>query len=196
MNSHFFAVLSRMKYIERWALMRNARHENLSEHSLEVAMIAHALCVIGNARFQRDLNADRAAVKALYHDAGEIITGDMPTPVKYYNESIRKAYHQVEDDAEQQLLGQLPKDLQEEYQDIFARDEELDMYIKAADKLSALIKCIEERSAGNTEFITAEKSTREALIRMTEGLPEITVFMEEFLPSYGKTLDELLERND
>ena len=196
MNSHFFAVLSRMKYIERWALMRNARHENLSEHSLEVAMIAHALCVIGNARFQRDLNADRAAVKALYHDAGEIITGDMPTPVKYYNESIRKAYRQVEDDAEQQLLGQLPKDLQEEYQDIFARDEQLDLYIKAADKLSALIKCIEERSAGNTEFITAEKSTREALIRMTEGLPEITVFMEEFLPSYGKTLDELLERND
>ncbi|MBR2669430.1 MAG: 5'-deoxynucleotidase [Solobacterium sp.] len=196
MNSHFFAVLSRMKYIERWALMRNARHENLSEHSLEVAMIAHALCVIGNARFQRDLNADRAAVKALYHDAGEIITGDMPTPVKYYNESIRKAYHQVEDDAEQQLLGQLPEDLQEEYQDIFARDEQLDLYIKAADKLSALIKCIEERSAGNTEFITAEKSTREALIRMTEGLPEITVFMEEFLPSYGKTLDELLERND
>ena len=196
MNSHFFAVLSRMKYIERWALMRNARHENLSEHSLEVAMIAHALCVIGNARFQRDLNADRAAVKALYHDSGEIITGDMPTPVKYYNESIRKAYRQVEDDAEQQLLGQLPKDLQEEYQDIFARDEQLDLYIKAADKLSALIKCIEERSAGNTEFITAEKSTREALIRMTEGLPEITVFMEEFLPSYGKTLDELLERND
>ncbi|MBQ1467648.1 MAG: 5'-deoxynucleotidase [Solobacterium sp.] len=196
MNSHFFAVLSRMKYIERWALMRNARHENLSEHSLEVAMIAHALCVIGNARFQRDLNADRAAVKALYHDAGEIITGDMPTPVKYYNESIRKAYRQVEDDAEQQLLGQLPEDLQEEYQDIFARDEQLDLYIKAADKLSALIKCIEERSAGNTEFITAEKSTREALIRMTEGLPEITVFMEEFLPSYGKTLDELLERND
>ena len=196
MNSHFFAVLSRMKYIERWALMRNARHENLSEHSLEVAMIAHALCVIGNARFQRDLNADRAAVKALYHDAGEIITGDMPTPVKYYNESIRKAYRQVEDDAEQQLLGQLPEDLQEEYQDIFARDEQLDLYIKAADKLSALIKCIEERSAGNTEFITAEKSTREALIRMTEELPEITVFMEEFLPSYGKTLDELLERND
>ena len=196
MNSHFFAVLSRMKYIERWALMRNARHENLSEHSLEVAMIAHALCVIGNARFQRDLNADRAAVKALYHDAGEIITGDMPTPVKYYNESIRKAYRQVEDDAEQQLLGQIPEDLQEEYQDIFARDEQLDLYIKAADKLSALIKCIEERSAGNTEFITAEKSTREALIRMTEGLPEITVFMEEFLPSYGKTLDELLERND
>ena len=196
MNSHFFAVLSRMKYIERWALMRNARHENLSEHSLEVAMIAHALCVIGNTRFQRDLNADRAAVKALYHDAGEIITGDMPTPVKYYNESIRKAYRQVEDDAEHQLLGQLPGDLQEEYQNIFARAEELDLYIKAADKLSALIKCIEERSAGNTEFLTAEKSTREALIRMTEGIPEITVFMEEFLPSYGKTLDELLERND
>ncbi len=196
MNSHFFAVLSRMKYIERWALMRNARHENLSEHSLEVAMIAHALCVIGNTRYQRNLNADRAAVKALYHDAGEIITGDMPTPVKYYNESIRKAYRQVEDDAEHQLLGQLPEDLQEEYQNIFARDEELDLYIKAADKLSALIKCIEERSAGNTEFITAEKSAREALIRMTEGIPEITVFMEEFLPSYGKTLDELLERND
>ena len=119
MTYNFFATLSRMKYIERWALMRNAREETLSEHTLDVAMIAHALCVIGNKRFGKSLNADRAALIGLYHDASEIITGDMPTPVKYYNDDLRDAYKEVERAAEQRLLKQLPEDLQDVYGEIF-----------------------------------------------------------------------------
>ncbi len=193
-ENHFFAIVSRMKYIERWALMRSSRPENLSEHSLEVAMIAHALCTIGNVRFGKELSADRAAVIGLYHDASEIITGDMPTPVKYFNDSIRGAYKQVEAAAEQQLLSQLPDDLRTVYETLFYNDDILHAYVKAADKISALIKCIEEESAGNTEFRTARISTEESVAQMAETMPEIRVFLEEFLPSYGKTLDELLKR--
>ena len=196
-NSHFFAIVSRMKYIERWALMRSSRPENLSEHSLEVAMIAHALCTIANVRYDENLNADRAAVIALYHDASEIITGDMPTPVKYFNEQISGAYKQVESNAEAQLLSQLPEDLRPYYEGIFKTESEeekkLRMYVKAADKLSALIKCIEEASSGNTEFKTAYKSTEKSLKEMTKDIPAVMDFMKEFVPSYGKTLDELLE---
>ena len=199
MTYNFFAVLSRMKYIERWALMRNARTETLSEHTLDVAMIAHALCVIGNVRFGRHLDADRAALTGLYHDASEIITGDMPTPVKYYNRDIRDAYKEVEHVAEQRLLEQLPEDLRSVYSEIFqgARSEE-DVYmrrlVKAADKLSALIKCMEETGAGNGEFKTAQISTLESVEKLADELPEVKVFMEEFLPPYGNTLDELLGR--
>lgn len=199
MTSNFFATLSRMKYIERWALMRNARTETLSEHSLDVAMIAHALCVIGNVRFGRSLNADRAALVGLYHDASEIITGDMPTPVKYYNRDIRDAYREVEHVAEQRLLRQLPQDLRGAYSDIFGGDRsEEDQYmrrlVKAADKISALIKCMEETGAGNGEFRTAQNSTRKAVEELAWELPEVGVFVEEFLPPYGSTLDELLGR--
>ena len=219
--SPFFATISRMKYIERWALMRNSRSENLSEHAAEVAMIAHALCVIGNVRYNRGLNAERAALIGLYHDASEIITGDMPTPVKYYNDDLKKAYKEVENAAEQRLLDKLPDDLRPSYEAIFhplyesepedMSDEaaanpmiavameklyEQDAYarrlVKAADKLSALIKCIEESRAGNTEFRTAEESTRSAIDALSEELPEVRDFVREFLPSYGKTLDELL----
>ena len=199
MTYNFFAVLSRMKYIERWALMRNARTETLSEHTLDVAMIAHALCVIGNVRFGRHLDADRAALTGLYHDASEIITGDMPTPVKYYNRDIRDAYKEVEHVAELRLLEQLPEDLRSVYSEIFqgARSEE-DVYmrrlVKAADKLSALIKCMEETGAGNGEFKTAQISTLESVEKLADELPEVKVFMEEFLPPYGNTLDELLGR--
>lgn len=193
-DHHFFAIVSRMKYIERWALMRSTRRENLSEHSLEVAMIAHALCILGNTRYGRSLPADRAAVISLYHDAGEIITGDLPTPVKYFNEEIRDAYRQVEGNAVEQLLAQLPQDMRSAYADVLREDEELRPYIKAADKLSALIKCIEEESAGNTEFRTALLSTRQSLETMAETLPEINDFMKEFLPAYGRTLDELLQK--
>ena len=202
MESHFFATISRMKYIERWALMRSSRPENLSEHAMEVAMIAHALCTIGNIRFGKHLNADRAAVIGLFHDASEIITGDMPTPVKYYNRDIRSAYKEVEQVAENRLVRQLPEDLRGVYADIFgiAEPEEQDPeesylrgIVKAADKLSALIKCIEEEYSGNNEFVRAKKSTREALDAICGSCPEAAVFMEEFLPSYGKTLDELLE---
>lgn len=197
---HFFATVSRMKYINRWALMRNSRMEDLSEHSLEVAMIAHALCMIGNVRYGKHLNGERAAVIALYHDASEIITGDLPTPVKYYSEEIRDAYKNVESLAEDQLLEELPDDLKGIYRSILKADtsEEdrvLRRYVKAADKLSALIKCIEEESAGNTEFKTAKISTEESLKEMIPEIPEIGDFITEFLSSYGSTLDELLSRH-
>lgn len=193
----FFATIARMKYIERWALMRNAREENLSEHSMEVGMIAHALCTLGNVRFGRHLDADRAALIGIYHDASEIITGDMPTPVKYYNRQIRSAYKEVEAAAEDHLLDRLPQDLRPVYEDIFhgrTEDEEeayMRRLVKAADKLSALIKCIEEENAGNREFRTARISTEKTLQQMAEEFPEVRTFMEEFLPPYGSTLDEL-----
>lgn len=195
-NFGFFALMSRMKYIERWALMRNARTENLSEHSLEVAMIAHALCVIGNTRYGKSLNAEKAALIGLYHDASEIITGDMPTPVKYHNRELKTAYKEVEAEAERRLLDKLPEDLRPAYEEIFEGAEEermLRRLVKAADKFSALIKCLEEESSGNTEFRSARKSTEAALAQMEEELPEIGDFRREFLPSYGNTLDELTE---
>ena len=192
---HFFATVSRMKYIQRWALMRSSRPENLSEHALEVAMIAHALCTLGNVRYGRHLNGERAALMAIYHDASEIITGDMPTPVKYYSAEIRDAYKHVEQIADEQLLEQLPEDLRKVYAPVLKmQDEELVPYVKAADKLSAYIKCIEEAQAGNAEFRSAAESTRKILEQLAETMPEIRDFMTEFLPSYGSTLDELLAR--
>ena len=176
MTYNFFAILSRMKYIERWALMRNARTETLSEHTLDVAMIAHALCVIG-----------------------EIITGDLPTPVKYYNRDIRDAYKEVEHVAERRLLEQLPEDLRPAYSEIFegtksGEDRYMRRLVKAADKLSALIKCMEETGAGNGEFKTAQVSVQRSVEELAEELPEVKVFLAEFLPPYGNTLDELLGR--
>ena len=189
-----------MKYIERWALMRSSRPENLSEHALEVASIAHVLCTIGNVRYGQKLDADRAALLGLYHDATEIITGDMPTPVKYHNREIRNAYHEVEEAAARRLLLLLPEDLQETYQDILlpekSENAEEETYlrrlVKAADKLSALIKCIEEENAGNGEFRTAKKTIQDSVDQMAEQMPEVRDFCKEFLPAYGSTLDELL----
>ncbi|MBQ7536067.1 MAG: 5'-deoxynucleotidase [Stomatobaculum sp.] len=193
MTTNFFAAISRMKYIERWALMRSSRPENLSEHAMEVAMIAHALCTIGNVRYGKQLDADRAAVIGLFHDASEIITGDMPTPVKYYSESIRDAYKEVEAVAEQRLLSRLPEDLQPVYREVFGTSGSpyLRRLVKAADKLSALIKCIEEENAGNTEFRTAKKTIQAAVDKLCEELPEVRDFRDECLPPYGHTLDEL-----
>lgn len=197
MTYNFFATISRMKYIHRWALMRNSREESLSEHSLDVAMIAHALCTIGNVRYGRHLNADRAAVIGLYHDASEIITGDLPTPVKYGTAEMKNAYKQVERDADRRLLEGLPDDLKPVYEQIFIpSDEEDERYmrrlVKGADKISALIKCICEETTGNTEFRTARETTRKTLEEMARELPEVRDFMDEFLPAYGNTLDELM----
>ena len=196
----FFATISRMKYIERWALMRSSRPENLSEHAQEVAAIAHVLCTIGNLRYGQDLDADRAAMLGLYHDVTEIITGDMPTPVKYHSRDIRRAYHEVEDAAAKRLLQLLPSDLQDTYQSILlpeksenAESEEyMRRLVKAADKLSALIKCIEEEKAGNGEFRTAKKTIQDAVDELAAEMPEVRDFCREFLPSYGSTLDEQL----
>ncbi len=197
--SHFLAILSRMKYIERWSLMRNSRPENLSEHSLEVALIAHMLCVIGNAHHGRSLDAERAALVALYHDASEIVTGDLPTPVKYHDGAIRDAYKAVEHSAEERLLDALPADLRPSFEDVLwpavdAGESELHLrrLVKAADKISALIKCVEEARSGNTEFASAEASTRTAVCEMAVELPEVADFMRDFFPSYGATLDDLL----
>mgnify|MGYP000955860644 FL=1 len=199
-ESHFFATLSRMKYIERWALMRNAREETLSEHSLDVAVIAHALCVLANRRHGHHVDAERAALVGLYHDASEIITGDMPTPVKYGDEQILNAYKDVEIRAEQRLLDLLPEDLREDYEDLFfGGDDAEEIYmrklVKAADKLSALIKCMEEEEAGNREFRTAKESIWTAVQGMVAEYPEVADFADVFLPSYGKTLDQLLGRD-
>jgi 5'-deoxynucleotidase len=193
-ESHFFALLSRLKYIERWALMRSASPENLADHSLEVAMIAHALCVIGNVRYGKSLNAERAALIGMYHDASEIITGDMPTPVKYFNSEIRSAYAKVEEAAAERLISALPDDLRPVYEDILHGndDEYLMRLVKAADKISALIKCVDEEHAGNEEFKTAANSTRLAIDAMAIDMQEVADFLREFLPSYGRTLDELL----
>ncbi len=192
MSYSFFAMISRMKYIDRWALMRNTENESLDSHSKEVAVIAHALAVIGNKRFGKSYNPDRAAVLGLYHDAHEIITGDMPTPVKYQNDDILVAFKAVEDSANEKLLNKLPEDLREEFTSLLTggnEDEELLVLIKAADRLSALIKCIEERKAGNTEFKEAEKSTLKRIQKM--NVPEADVFLNEFIPAYEQTLDTL-----
>lgn len=192
MNYSFFAMISRMKYIDRWALMRNTERESLDSHSKEVAVIAHALAIIGNKRFGKNYNPDRAAVLGLYHDAHEIITGDMPTPVKYQNDDILVAFKAVEDSANEKLLGKLPEDLRAEFSSLLTgenEDGELLVLIKAADRLSALIKCIEERKAGNTEFKEAEKSTLKRIKKM--NVPEADVFLNEFIPAYEQTLDNL-----
>lgn len=191
MENNFFAVISRMKYINRWALMRNTINENLSEHSLETAFIAHALALLRNKRFGGNVNPERCALLAMFHDTTEIITGDLPTPIKYYNPEIRDIYGDIEDNAKKQLLSYLPEDLKEEYEPLFARtekDDELWDLVKAADKISALVKCVEERQMGNHDFASAEKSTYGKIKEL--NLPEADLFIEEFMPSYQLTLDE------
>jgi 5'-deoxynucleotidase len=190
-------MLSRMKYIRRWALMRNSESENISEHSLEVSMLAHGLAVLGNRRLGKQLDADRCAVIGLYHDAGEIITGDMPTPIKYYNRQMQNVFHEIEDDASEALLAMLPEDIRGDYRSLFFREEgeeELWRIVKAADKLSALIKCIEEGKAGNREFESAQKTLTDSIHALQ--VPEAELFMTEFLPAYYRTLDELSSETD
>ncbi len=189
-ENRFYAMLSRMKYIRRWGLMRSSREENLSEHSLETAVITHALCAIASRRLGQPVDTARAVMHALYHDCSEILTGDLPTPVKYFNPEIEEAYHRVEAVASTRLLEMLPADLREEYAAAFAAPEgRAGRICKAADRISALIKCIEEAKAGNDEFLEARKSIEESIHAME--LEEAEIFLKEFLPAYSSTLDEL-----
>ena len=190
MSHSFFAYIFRMRYIARWALMRNTRTENVEEHSYEVAVLAHALAAIGREVFHKDADPDRAATAALFHDAPEIITGDMPTPIKYYNPELKTAYKQVEAVAQDKLLSMLPPELVPAYAALVREsDEGVRRYVKAADKLSAYIKCVEELKAGNSEFKKAAEQTMAALKEM--DMEELNWFMEQFLPAFSLTLDEL-----
>lgn len=192
MASKFFALFSRMKYIDRWSLMRNTEKETLSHHSLETAAVAHALAVIGNTRLGKNYNADRVCVMGVYHDMPEIITGDMPTPVKYYNSEIRRAFGEIEKNTEKSLLEALPEDIRPVYKGLICSGSSLDelhKLLKAADKISALIKCIEERRAGNTEFDAAYDSTLQAIRSL--GCREAEIFLDEFMGAYSEPLDSL-----
>lgn len=192
-QSHFYAMLSRMKYINRWGLMNNTKYENISEHSQQVAVLAHCLVLIHNKRFKGSLDAERAALLATFHDATEIITGDMPTPVKYANPEIRGIYKQIEDSAAERLVAMLPEDFRGDYRAILKpqseKDLELEVFVKAADRFSALIKCIEEMRMGNDEFRLAKETIERSIHDME--LPEAEVFFEEFLPSFSLALDEI-----
>ena len=191
MQHHFFAMMSRMKYIFRWSLMRNTRTETVCEHTQEVTVIAHALALLHNKRFGGTVDVSRCVLLSIYHDVPEILTGDLPTPVKYNDAAIRDEYRRIERLSAERLLRQLPDDLEEEYRPLLlpddANEEELRI-VKAADKLSALVKCIEELNAGNHEFQKARLSTERAIRAM--DLPAAACFMDEFLPSYKLTLDE------
>ena len=187
----FFAMLYRMKNIRRWALMRNTRSENICEHSHEVAVIAHALALITNRHYGGQVDANKCVMLAVYHDVPEILTGDMPTPVKYYNPAIREAYKQVEISACEKLLGMLPEDLKTDYQALICPQDEVSeemRLVKAADKLSALIKCIEETAQGNREFISARRATEQAIRAM--DIPAVNEFMEMYIPAYELALDD------
>ncbi len=191
-KSNFYALVSRMKYINRWGLMRSTKEENVSEHSLDVSVIAHALAIIQKKRMGIDIDINKTVLFAIYHDSSEILTGDMPTPVKYFNPAIKNAYKEVELSASKTLLKMLPEDFYQEYEPILipeAEDEEVWKTVKAADKLSAYIKCIEEEKSGNREFTNAKQSIYRELSSMNRQ--DVKIFMDEFLGGYGLTLDEM-----
>ena len=187
----FFAFLSRMRYISRWGLMRNTVPENIQEHSLDVAVIAHALATIRNTYFNGQMDAARAALYGIFHDASEIFTGDMPTPVKHFNPNFKQSFHELEDRARRKLLDMLPPEMAQEYEALFFFEEQHEYValVKAADKIAALAKCIEEEKSGNLEFRRARAEHEENLT--ASPLPEVRYFMEKFLPGYRLSLDEL-----
>ena len=189
--SHFFAYLRRMKYITRWSLMRNSERENIQEHSLEVAMVAHHLGILRNVYFDGTIDVNRLAVLAMYHDASEIFTGDMPTPVKYFTPELRELYGRVEVMAQEKLLSTLPLELRDAYREplLGTDDDEYERLLKAADVLCAFMKCVAEQQAGNEEFAEAYTSTKNKLESM--AMPEVNLFMERYIPSLGKSLDLL-----
>ncbi len=192
--SHFFAYVARLRWIKRWSLMRNAIEENVATHSWEVATLAHALAIIRNRHFGGSVNVDRIAAAALYHDATEVITGDMPTPVKYHSKVMRQAFGDIEHKAEAELLALLPDSLRAEFapyvQESLLAPQEKEL-IKAADRLSGWLKCQAEIRTGNVEFEPAERQILQRL--QQEALPEVMYFMEVFAPSYQRPLDHLLE---
>ncbi len=189
---HFFAYMARMKLIRRWSLMKSVSEENIAEHSAQVAQIAHALALIKNKKFGGELNPDRVATMALYHETSEVLTGDLPTPIKYYNPEIRKAYKEIEGVANERLLCMLPEDMREEYRALIVTDPSSyeEILVKAADKISAYIKCIEELRSGNREFARAEEALRGEVEKYYE-YEEVKYFCETFLDTFRKTLDEL-----
>ncbi len=191
MKSDFFAFVSRMKFIARWSLMRSTVQENIQEHSHMVAVLAHALGLIRRDVFGRPCDPEHLAAVALYHDAPEILTGDLPTPIKYHSAAIKSAYDEVECVAVEKLLAELPDTLRPAYRELLTapqRPEEYEL-VKAADRLAAYIKCVEERKAGNLEFSSAEQASRRKLEAL--GLPELAYFLEHFMPGFEKNLDEL-----
>lgn len=198
MEGHFFAMMQRMRYINRWGLMRNTQPENIQEHSLQVGMIAHGLAVIRKIHFAGTMPAvdpDRVLAYAIYHDATEILTGDLPTPVKYHNTEIRNAYHKVEELATDTLLGMLPDDMLPVYSELLRPDrtdpsvDVIMQLVKAADRIAAYVKCIEEEKAGNGEFHEAQAGIRTLIEEI--DLPEVSWFMEKFMPAYAMSLDQL-----
>lgn len=193
MEHHFFAYISRMKFIQRWGLMRNTIPENDMEHALQTAMFAHAIAIIGVERYHKVYNPEHIMALALYHDGCEVITGDLPTPIKHHNPAIKMEYNKLEEIAADKLLSMLPNDLRPAYAPLIRHDETTDEWaiVKAADKICAYIKCLEERKAGNLEFEQARKATKKSLDRL--GLPEVEDFMKEFVPGFSMTLDEISE---
>lgn len=187
----FFAYLSRMKYIKRWSLMRSIREENIMEHSQQVAVIAHALALINNKIYGGNVDVGKVVLYAQYHEVGEVITGDLPTPIKYFNPEIKSAYKDLENKACERILGMLPETLKEEYRQFVIPDAESEEYkmVKAADRLSAYLKCVEEIKAGNSEFKKAKTSIGNELKAMKR--PDVEYYLKEFAPAYELTLDEL-----
>ena len=191
MPYNFYAFMDRMKYIKRWSLMRSVREENIMEHTQQVALIAHALAAIENKLCGCSVDVKKCVLYAMYHECPEVLTGDLPTPIKYFNNSITGAYKDIERTACQKLLGTLPQELQEELSPyVLAETDSAEWkLVKAADRLSAYIKCLEERRCGNSEFEKAEKSIREDI--MSRGIKSVEYFMNNFIPAFTLTLDEL-----
>lgn len=190
--SHLFAHLARMKLIQRWPLMYNVRSENIQEHSLQVAMVAHCLVIISNRIFSTDLSAEKAATMAIYHDASEILTGDLPTPVKYFNSEIEAEYKKIESIAEHRLLEMVPDEFKDDFSSLLISEKADKVYkqiVKSADTLCAYLKCLEEKAAGNMEFNTATKRLEAALAKNPD--PAVGYFIEKFIPSFSLNLDEI-----